>query len=54
MALIAQLETAEGRRLGHFGAALMLAVAYSSNVGGIGTKHVFSSEQTLPPGPLSH
>jgi len=38
MALIAQLETAEGRRLGHFGAALMLAVAYGSNVGGIGTK----------------
>jgi sodium-dependent dicarboxylate transporter 2/3/5 len=38
MALIAQLEATEGRRLGHFGAALMLAVAYASNVGGIGTK----------------
>ena len=38
MALIAQLETNEGRRLGHIGAALMLAVAYGSNVGGIGTK----------------
>lgn len=38
MALVAQLETAEGRRLEHFGAALMLAVAYASNVGGIGTK----------------
>ncbi|HEX8821181.1 MAG TPA: SLC13 family permease, partial [Archangium sp.] len=38
MALIAQLETSEGRRLGHFGAALMLGVAYGSNVGGIGTK----------------
>ncbi len=38
MALIAQLETAERRRLEHFGAALMLAVAYGANVGGIGTK----------------
>lgn len=38
MALVAQLEAAEGRRLEHFGAALMLAVAYGSNVGGIGTK----------------
>jgi sodium-dependent dicarboxylate transporter 2/3/5 len=38
MALIAQLEAGEGRRLEHFGAALMLAVAYASNVGGIGTK----------------
>jgi len=38
MALIAQLQAAEGRRLEHFGAALMLAVAYGANVGGIGTK----------------
>ncbi|MFP2933972.1 SLC13 family permease, partial [Pyxidicoccus sp. 3LG] len=38
MALIAQLEHTEGRRLEHFGAALMLAVAYGANVGGIGTK----------------
>jgi sodium-dependent dicarboxylate transporter 2/3/5 len=38
MALMAQLELSEGRRLQHFGAALMLAVAYGSNVGGIGTK----------------
>ncbi len=47
LALIAQLEASEGRRLGHFGAALMLGVAYGSNIGGIGTKHMFSSEQTL-------
>ena len=38
MALMAQLELSEGRRLEHFGAALMLAVAYGCNVGGIGTK----------------
>lgn len=38
MALVAQLESSEGRRLEHFGAALLLAVAYASNVGGIGTK----------------
>ncbi|WP_257456926.1 SLC13 family permease [Archangium lipolyticum] len=38
MALLAQLESSEGRKLQHFGAALMLAVAYGSNVGGIGTK----------------
>jgi sodium-dependent dicarboxylate transporter 2/3/5 len=39
MALIAQLEAESGRRrLGSFGAAAMLAVAYGSNVGGIGTK----------------
>ncbi|HSP77743.1 MAG TPA: SLC13 family permease, partial [Myxococcaceae bacterium] len=38
MALIAQLESAEGRRLAHFGAALMLSVAYGANVGGMGTK----------------
>ena len=39
LSLIAQLEThAGGRRLEHYGASLMLAVAYASNVGGIGTK----------------
>jgi solute carrier family 13 (sodium-dependent dicarboxylate transporter), member 2/3/5 len=39
MALVAQLEAAHGgRRLAHFGCALALAVAYGSNIGGIGTK----------------
>lgn len=39
VALVVQLETAEGsRRLPAFGAALMLAIAYGANVGGIGTK----------------
>ena len=38
MALIAQLETHQGRRLGWYGMAVMLAVAYGANVGGIGTK----------------
>ncbi|MCC6522785.1 MAG: DASS family sodium-coupled anion symporter [Polyangiaceae bacterium] len=39
LALVAQLERANGgRKLTHFGSALMLAVAYASNVGGIGTK----------------
>jgi solute carrier family 13 (sodium-dependent dicarboxylate transporter), member 2/3/5 len=38
MALIAQLETQQGRRLRWYGMAAMLAVAYGSNVGGIGTK----------------
>jgi sodium-dependent dicarboxylate transporter 2/3/5 len=39
MALLAQLEAASGgRKLWHFGSAIMLAVAYGSNVGGIGTK----------------
>jgi sodium-dependent dicarboxylate transporter 2/3/5 len=38
MAVIAQFETRQGRRLEHWGAAVMLAVAYASNVGGIGTK----------------
>jgi sodium-dependent dicarboxylate transporter 2/3/5 len=39
LSVIAQLEThAGGRRLEHYGAALMLAVAYAANVGGIGTK----------------
>ena len=39
VALLAQLEAPlGGRRLSHFGTAIMLAVAYASNVGGIGTK----------------
>ncbi|HEV8630788.1 MAG TPA: DASS family sodium-coupled anion symporter [Thermoanaerobaculia bacterium] len=38
VALIAQLERQQGRRLAHYGMAIMLAVAYGSNVGGIGTK----------------
>ncbi len=39
LSVIAQLEThAGGRRLEHYGASLMLAVAYAANVGGIGTK----------------
>ena len=38
MALIAQLERQLGRRLAHYGMAVMLAIAYGANVGGIGTK----------------
>jgi sodium-dependent dicarboxylate transporter 2/3/5 len=39
LSVIAQLEAhAGGRRIEHYGAALMLAVAYAANVGGIGTK----------------
>ncbi len=38
MALLAQLEASEGRRLRGFGCALMLAVAYGANLGGMGTK----------------
>ncbi len=38
LALIAEFEREAGRRLSGYGAALMLAVAYASNVGGIGTK----------------
>lgn len=39
LALLKQLEAQNGgRRLRHFGAAVMLSVAYASNVGGIGTK----------------
>ena len=39
LSVIAQLEThAGGRRLEHYGASIMLAVAYASNVGGVGTK----------------
>jgi sodium-dependent dicarboxylate transporter 2/3/5 len=38
VALLRQMEVASGKRAGSFGSALMLAVAYASNVGGIGTK----------------
>ena len=38
LAVIAELERESGRRLARYGAALMLAVAYGSNIGGIGTK----------------
>jgi solute carrier family 13 (sodium-dependent dicarboxylate transporter), member 2/3/5 len=38
LALMAQLETQVGRRLPHYGMAIMLAIAYGSNIGGIGTK----------------
>jgi solute carrier family 13 (sodium-dependent dicarboxylate transporter), member 2/3/5 len=39
LALIAQMEAQAGRgRLRHYGMAVMLAIAYGSNVGGIGTK----------------
>ncbi len=39
MAVIVQLEARSGgRRLEHFGCAVMLSIAYGSNVGGIGTK----------------
>jgi solute carrier family 13 (sodium-dependent dicarboxylate transporter), member 2/3/5 len=38
MALIAQLERHQGRRLTHYGMAVMLAIAYAANVGGIATK----------------
>lgn len=39
LALLAQLEAgAGGKRLNHYGTAIMLAVAYAANVGGIGTK----------------
>jgi sodium-dependent dicarboxylate transporter 2/3/5 len=38
LAIVGQLEARAGKRLEHFGAALMLAIAYASNVGGIGTK----------------
>ena len=39
VALLAQLEAPlGGRKLTHFGTAIMLAIAYASNVGGIGTK----------------
>jgi len=39
IALVAQLESRDGgRRLEHFGMAVMLAIAYGANIGGIGTK----------------
>ena len=39
IALIAQIEEQTGRpRLRHYGMAIMLAIAYGANVGGIGTK----------------
>ncbi len=38
VALIAQLEARSGARLRHYGMAIMLAIAYGSNLGGIGTK----------------
>jgi sodium-dependent dicarboxylate transporter 2/3/5 len=38
LAVIAEFERETGRRLTGYGAALMLAVAYGSNIGGIGTK----------------
>ena len=38
MAVIATLEAEAGRRLAGYGAAVMLAIAYGANVGGIGTK----------------
>lgn len=38
VALIAQLELRSGARLRHYGMAIMLAIAYGSNLGGIGTK----------------
>src|SRR5262249_6037697 len=38
LAIIREFERETGRRLAGYGAALMLAVAYGSNVGGIGTK----------------
>ena len=38
VALIAQLEVRSGHRLRNYGMAIMLAIAYGSNLGGIGTK----------------
>jgi len=38
LALLRELERQAGRRLAGFGCALMLAIAYGSNIGGIGTK----------------
>jgi len=38
VALIRQLEEQVGTRLNHFGGAVMLAVAYGANIGGVGTK----------------
>ncbi|HRC87280.1 MAG TPA: SLC13 family permease, partial [Thermoanaerobaculia bacterium] len=38
LALVAQIERREGRRLSLYGSAVMLAIAYGANIGGIGTK----------------
>jgi sodium-dependent dicarboxylate transporter 2/3/5 len=38
VALIAQLETRSGKSLRNYGMAIMLAIAYGANLGGIGTK----------------
>jgi sodium-dependent dicarboxylate transporter 2/3/5 len=38
LAVVTQLEARAGRKLGPYASALMLAVAYAANVGGIGTK----------------
>lgn len=38
LAVVSQLERRAGRKLGTYATALMLAVAYAANVGGIGTK----------------
>jgi sodium-dependent dicarboxylate transporter 2/3/5 len=38
LAILAQSEATRGVRLVHFGAAVMLAIAYGANLGGIGTK----------------
>jgi len=38
LAILAQLEARVGARLVHYGAAMMLSVAYAANIGGIGTK----------------
>jgi sodium-dependent dicarboxylate transporter 2/3/5 len=39
IAVIVQIEDSlQGRRLAHYGMAIMLSIAYGSNVGGIGTK----------------
>lgn len=37
LAVVRQLEAREGRRLARFGESVMLSIAYSANVGGIGT-----------------
>lgn len=47
MALLAQRESPERAADTTFSAAIMLGVAYGTNLGGIGTKHMFSWEQTL-------
>ena len=38
VALLRQMESASGKRAGSFGSALMLSVAYASNIGGMATK----------------